>query len=458
MRCGLYRSIVSLLACLGLTAFGAAQAQNGDVPAAQSRPFAELIPTRIVLTVTGDAASPAFLSRKIAAAVADAARHALAPGGSVTVGSILPSPEVLGAGFLTSFRVALSVTPGPGAATLDGITTVDVQNAALPGFAPPILAFADDPERVNADGVLSRTTIDVRAPTRLYYYHENMRERRRFCVVLSVNDSVVTHVQTVSASAGPNIDVMSVGHAVTKSFLTEQPNNEGAVTTIWGGKPVLERDTTVGPGDGIVGSIDLRVLDGGPVTVTVMAIPIDARPATYLYAPKLPDDGHTRHGRFDLRGFAQRVIAFTAGGRDAAYVYGTRARTPENADAADDGHDYGDYGVLQSVTFDLDNPSAQPATVYLYEKPLGGVVRSSFLVDGSLVDVGCVRVAQRYEITSRTLAPHAPGSVEVRTMTDGGSNYPLEIGVSSTPPLASTPAITAADGCFPKSGGPPAAP
>jgi hypothetical protein len=43
-------------------------------------------------------------------------------------------------------------------------------------------------------------------------------------------------------------------------------------------------------------------------------------------------------------------------------------------------------------------------------------------------------------------------------MTDGGSNYPLEIGVSSTPPLASTPAITAADGCFPKSGGPPAAP
>jgi len=182
-----------------------------------------------------------------------------------------------------------------------------------------------------------------------------------------------------------------------------------------------------------------------------------AEPAAYLYAPKLPDDGHTRHGTFELGDFAQRVVAYTAGGPDATYEYGNRQRTLRNLDGADPGRDYGDYGVLQRVAFDLDNPGDAPATVYLYEKPLGGVVRSSFSVNGTIVDIGCVRVPQRYLIAPYQLEPHATGTLNVLTMTDGGSNYPLEIGVSTNAPLAAAPAISAQDGCFPKPGSAPAA-
>jgi hypothetical protein len=35
-------------------------------------------------------------------------------------------------------------------------------------------------------------------------------------------------------------------------------------------------------------------------------------------------------------------------------------------------------------------------------------------------------------------------------MTDGGSFYPVEIGITGTPPTPATPAISAPDGCFPK--------
>jgi hypothetical protein len=189
-----------------------------------------------------------------------------------------------------------------------------------------------------------------------------------------------------------------------------------------------------------------------------MAIPLGAEPAAYLYAPKLPDDGHARHGSFDLTDFAQRIIGYTAGGNDATYTYGNRRRTLQNSDPSDSGRDYGDYGVLQHVAFDLDNPGDAPVTLYLYEKPLGGVVRSSFVVNGDVVDLGCVRVPQRYRITSLVLPPQSTGVLDVLTMTDGGSNYPLELGVTASPPLPSTPSISAADGCFPKQGGAPAAP
>jgi hypothetical protein len=429
-----------------------------DAPAAApTAPPAGRIPVHLRLIVTGDPASAEFLQTQISAAIAAAVQPSLTPGSSVNAAAPLPAAQDLDSGFLTGFTVPVALDPGPGSVAVRGLTAVDVENRTLPGFRPFTLAFADDPERITADGVLSRTTVARSHSARIYYYHENMGVARRFCVVLTANDSVRSHVQIVGAAAGPNTDVMGVGHAVAKTFLTVEPHAEGVVLPISGGKPILERDTLAGPGDGIVGALDVRVLDGGPVTATVMAIPPGAEPPAYLYGRKLPDDGHARHGSFRLHGFGERIVAYSAGGRDVSYTYGSRQQTPTNADPLDAGHDYGDYGVVQRIAFDLDNPGRSSATIYLYEKPLGGDVRSSFVVNGALADLGCVRVPQRYLIASLDLAPRAAGVFDVLTTTDGGSNYPLEIGVTTTPPLPATPAISAADGCFPKPGGPAAA-
>ncbi|HVA26591.1 MAG TPA: hypothetical protein VNF68_00315, partial [Candidatus Baltobacteraceae bacterium] len=84
----------------------------------------------------------------------------------------------------------------------------------------------------------------------------------------------------------------------------------------------------------------------------------------------------------------------------------------------------------------------------------GGIVRSSFVVDGNLDQVGCVRLPVPYEISAFVLAPGGRYQSTVTTMTDGGSNYPLEIGITATPPQPSAPPISSPDGCFPKPTGP----
>lgn len=206
------------------------------------------------------------------------------------------------------------------------------------------------------------------------------------------------------------------------------------------------------PLDGAAGNIGIRVVSGGPVTVTVLAVPPQATAqdiASLSAGPQLPGDGHHRTGVFDIAAYGVETIAYSTGGPDAQYQYG--ASSPPLADPpAASGHDYGEYGVLRTLTFDVDNPAADPATVYLYERPIGGVVRSSFLVNGALVQVGCARVSNRYQIGQPFAVAPGKSQIAVQTMTDGGSNYPLEVGLTTTPPEPSTPPITAPDGCFPK--------
>jgi hypothetical protein len=59
-------------------------------------------------------------------------------------------------------------------------------------------------------------------------------------------------------------------------------------------------------------------------------------------------------------------------------------------------------------------------------------------------------VAQPYQISSFELSPGQTMRALVQTMTDGGSFYPAEIGLTTTPPQTHAPTINAPEGCFPK--------
>jgi hypothetical protein len=243
---------------------------------------------------------------------------------------------------------------------------------------------------------------------------------------------------------------MSVGHAVSRDLLRAEQGNLGTIVDLVPGKPFVVRHALMLQAEVVAGAVDLQVLSGGAITISVVGTPAGGRPDAYLDGPRVPFDGHRRHGTFDLETFGPITASYTVGDpAPAAVQYGGTTPTPRNLDPADSGRDYGDYGVVHRITFTLVNPSDDPHLVYLYEKPLGGPVRGTFFVDGRLKELGCVRLPQPYWITTYQLPPHSTGASTTVTMTDGGSFYPVEFGVTETQPQPYTPPVGSPDGCSP---------
>jgi hypothetical protein len=424
-----------------------AQGARADLPIRVAFNAGTIVP-QTTLTVTGNPADPNWLATAVEQWVRTLTKAL--PGTTVTFGSATPSAAPLEPGQSAQFSVPVQIAGNGQYFDRSGVTTVSVQNVALQPFLPGLLFYDDDPEHVTADGVLFRGTVTTAAPTRLFYYHDDGNDPRRLVVALSSDSQDPTSVQLVDASAGPNMDVMHVGQTLTKNFLLTKTRGEGVVVSLSQDEPYVLVDVPMTARQLLSGTVDARVLSGGPVVLTVLAVSpgIDSR--SLLAGPVLPGDGHHRTGIFKIDGFGADTLSYAAGGADATLVLGDTDPTPPNADPGADGHDYGDYGVMHTISLTLANGGVAPAAAYLFLKPLAGPARGSFLIDGNLFDVGCVRVPTPYQITSFDLPPGQTYRTVVTTMTDGASFYPVEVGVTSTPPQPSAPPINASDGCFPK--------
>lgn len=399
------------------------------------------------LTVTGNPAQPDWLAHEVATRVAQLTQAQ--PGANVTIGSVAPPAAPLVPGASTQFVIPVQIAGNGQYFDLTGSTTVTVQNTPAAAFLPALLFYDDDPEHLTQDGVLFRGTVSFAQPARLYYYHDDGTDPRRLVVALQSNAQAPTTVQLIDAAAGPNIDVMQVGQSLTKRFLSIKSGNEGTILDL-PQEPYLLTDVPMTSRQLVAGTVDFQVLAGGPATVTVLSVSPGVDPRSLLDGPVQPDDGHHRTGVFSIAGFGGDRIAYSAGSPDASVVLGDTAPSPKNVDPSAKGHDYGDYGVVHTVDLSLSNPGSAPASVYLFLQPTAGPTRASFLIDGAPVDLGCVRVSTPYQVTVFQLAPSQSSQVIVQTMTDGGSFYPVKIGLTSTPPQPTAPPIDAPDGCFPK--------
>lgn len=448
-----YAAIVAVTAFASLIGSAAARATEPVQPlapiAAGPLPAAGSIPATLTLDITGSPfAEPAFLDEKIRAALDRAIRPTLRPGASPTFGPINPWPLIpLAMGTRAAVSVSVSIVGNETSAPVTGVTLVVLNSAPTSHADPGLLYLSDDPEYLLSEGIIYRGDVALARAARLYYYHSDIGVPRDLDVVLTAN--VAARVHLVDSAAGPDPDVMSVGHAVSRDYLHYRQNNEGTIVDIVPGRPFVVRHALLIQGEVVAGVVDATVVAGGPVSISVVASPAGAKPDAYLAGPRVAFDGHHRHGTFDLASYGTIDTTYAVGAPPPIVRYGGRIPTPANVDPHDDGHDFGDYGVARRMTFALHNPTDASQLVYFYEKPLGGPVRSTFVIDGQLKEVGCARLSQAYGVMAYSLPPHSNGASTIVTMTDGGSFYPLEFGITETPPLPTTPPVGSADGCSP---------
>jgi hypothetical protein len=85
----------------------------------------------------------------------------------------------------------------------------------------------------------------------------------------------------------------------------------------------------------------------------------------------------------------------------------------------------GDYGVLQDVTVEMINHSANTRDVALYAEPRGGKATGTFLIDGVLIQAHALPAFSHFKLRQYTIPPHAFVRTQIVTMPEGGSSYPL---------------------------------
>ena len=292
-------------------------------------PPAGVIPATLTLDVTGSPADPSFLDQQIRNALNRAIRPTLRAAASISYGPFNPWPLYpLPAGERAAVNVTVRIAGDDTSAPVTAIATVNLNNVVLPAAAPSMLFLSDDPEYLLTEGLVFRGTVRTARPARLCYYHSNIGLPRGLDVVLTA--AAATRVQLIDSEAGPDQDVMAVGHTVTRELLRVEQANVGTIVDVMPGRPFVLRHSLMLQAEVVAGAVDVRVLNGGPVTVSVVGSPAGSRPEAFLDGPRVPRDGHDRHGAFDLTGFGALAATYTIGAESPA-ACSTAARIPRRA-------------------------------------------------------------------------------------------------------------------------------
>ena len=381
------------------------------------------VPPQLSLRITGDPASADYVRTMVAQTIAEAAQ--LRPGAQVVVG---PSDVPFNGRLDQDTAVDLNVNAliqGEQYFTVTPSTRVHVEDIAVPRISPSSLMVSDFPELLTENGVLFTAKLQHGAPSRFLYFHYNPSSQPdRRIVLRAENDSdEPAIVQFIRGSGGPDPNEMEAGHDATKEFLVRLVQNEGTLITI-GAKSSLNLVQQDLPSGQIVCSLlQLRVLSGGEVGLTLFAQNASDDPN----APVTETDllvGSQRHARgiYSVPEF-HHAVEWNVNDPYLELPIGQLA-LPNNLQGEALA---GDYGVLQSFVVNVENPMPTSQAIAIYENPRGGRATGTYLIDGVLVQSHQAPPFSRYKLRQYVVPARGFVRVTIVTMTEGGSSYPLRL-------------------------------
>jgi hypothetical protein len=385
--------------------------------------YAGTIAPHVTLDVTGDPASSGFVREQVAAAVKSAAQAR--PGAQVVVTpDDVPFHGSLEQDDVASFDVPVLIQ-SRSELEVDGATHVEVRNIAVPRISPDSLMVSDYPERLTETGTLFTSDLRGAQPSRFLYFHYNppgQPDRRIFLRAENLSREPAI-VQIISGRGGPSANEMDVGHTATRRFLADVEQNQGRLLTVDGNTAINIAQQDLPAGTIVCSLLQLRVLSGGNVHLTLVAQDASADPNEPIASAELLEATH-KHAR-GIYPIAE--FHFSTQWRvDSDYVELPIGQLPLPNDLQGQAL-AGDYGVLQSFVVNLENPLPTPQAVAIYENPRGGRATGTYIIDGVLVQSHQVPPFSRYKVRQYVVPAHGFVRVTIVTMPEAGSSLPLRL-------------------------------
>ncbi|HKU80923.1 MAG TPA: hypothetical protein VJP76_02045, partial [Candidatus Tumulicola sp.] len=356
--------------------------------------YAGSVPQDLSVSITGDPASADFVRRVVAAALVRATQ--VRPGAQAVVGpDDVPMRDDLAQDDVARFDVPVLVQ-GNAYYEVDGRTHVEVRNVAAPRISPGSLMVSDYPERLEENGALFTADLRSDQPSRFLYFHYNPTGQpdRRIVLRAENHSPAASVVQFISGIGGPSSNEMQVGHEATRAFLINVVQNQGRLISIPPNASLNIVEQNAPAGSIVCNLLQLRVLSGSNVHLTLFAQSADADPTVPPSDSELLVGSHLHaRGIYPIPEFHYATQWYV----DGDYLELPIGQIPLPNDLQGQAL-AGDYGVLQSFVVTMQNPLSTPQNVAIYENPRGGRATGTYLIDGVLVQSHQVPPFSRYKV------------------------------------------------------------
>jgi hypothetical protein len=381
-------------------------------------------------TITGNPAGPDFVTEAAVAAVRAVAYPDAAARLSINAAAVSDA-HTLASDNVAVVHVPVSIA-GEGMLTLQKTVAVTVTNIAQPRLAPRFLLVSDFPETLTENGTLFYADVNPDAPARLLYYHYAKKPETRRVIVKVQNNGVESSlVQLIAGVAGPDSNVLAAGHLATRRYLEREAANEGQIFEVPPHATLNVLDQSMPPETLITGVMQLRVVSGDGVRVALVALDAGDPPVLPISDTLLRSAVRHARGVYNVPDFFYDET-YTIGDAATVLTIG-KLPLPNLVQGEVLG---GDYGVKQSATITLLNPGSTDARVGMWFEPRGGRATGTFIIDGQLLQIHAVDPGHDELLQSFIVPAGGYHQFSVTSMPEGGSSYPVNVIISSTPPAA----------------------
>jgi hypothetical protein len=303
---------------------------------------------------------------------------------------------------------------------------VQVVEERPPSRPPVALLISNEPERIAAFGTLLVGTLPGMECVRLLYHHKNVMSKTCRVVVRVSNvsdDRAGVHI--TNAPAGPGRDELFVGHLAADRFAKALRAGRGYVLWIPPGRSCEVGEWDVPPGQIISGIAHLTALTDTDLRVTVSA---DSPASSTTELPLVPSRLYeVRHQAGTLFHPVKYETAEHTAGDPWLFLHIGKMGVEDS-----DGNIlHGDYGVEYILKVKMTNPAAHEARFEIALRGGGGAARGIFDIDGRLVETQMLRSGQEEVLARMKVGPGETRTVNVRTMPESASNYPVTLVVRS---------------------------
>lgn len=318
---------------------------------------------------------------------------------------------------------------------------VRLTNLVQPREPPRFLLVSDFPETITENGTLFYADVKSGSPARLLYYHYAPKGAPTRRVLVKVQNSAAASsiVELIAGLAGPSPDILYTGHVSTYKFLTREAAGEGEIFEVPGGTTLNLVNQSLPANRLVSGLMQLRVISGSSVRVAVIVQDAGDSPTDPISETLLTSAEHHARGIYQVPEFFYDDY-YLVGSAPTTLVLG-QLPLPNMVQGEVLG---GDYGVKQSAQLTLLNPTNDEARVGIWFEPRGGRATGTFLLDGDVLQLHAVEPFKPVLLRSWLLGPHGYHQVNLVTMPEGGSSYPVNVLIASQPPAGGTWNVTSA--------------